>query len=79
VLGDTLDVLSGVTGQRRPVAVLTGDGDKMLMVFPSVSCANTVIGETRRVPRKEVSISIYKSSIMQPAECIAAIRWLRGL
>ena len=43
VLGDTRNILNNVMGQLKPVAPLDENGQP-LIIFPSASCANEIIG-----------------------------------
>lgn len=78
VLRDTRNVLTGVTGPRRPVAAIGRDG-KPLIVFPGNSCAERIVGgQTRGVHWKVVDASVYKSQRLSPGVCMHIIGWLRS-
>ena len=79
VIGDTRNVLSGVTGQRKPVAVLGGgaNGTSPLIIFPSVGCAATVLGSVRGVSLAPVDVCEYKRQRMSPGTATRLIMSMR--
>jgi hypothetical protein len=91
MLGDTLNTLNCVMGPRRPIAAFDRD-DKMLIVFPSVSAAATLVGVSSKtiqtaIPRNVkicganwhyTDVSTYKQQYLVPDEAFTIIQNLRN-
>ena len=85
-IGDTSNVMNGITGPRQPVGAYDKTG-KEVMVFPSNACAANIIGITEKALRlrreskgmnwRTVDVKTYKHQYIARDEAMAIIQRMR--
>ena len=78
-LGDTTNVLSGITGPRQPVAAFDPADGLQVIAFPSMWCAAKLVGMSQNgVTWRPVTVAQYKKQHLPAALAMPILRDLRG-